>query len=94
MTRDNNGPRPLQTNPGLQQSEPPAPQSSTDPDYRELERCYHQSAEYAAMVERYPLLRRTIQSCRNAALVGRPTTRPHPDLPGVLLRWQRSHGEG
>jgi hypothetical protein len=48
----------------LVQGEQPSLQFGTDQDYRLLEEGYHQSAAYAAMVERYPLLRRTIAACR------------------------------
>jgi len=37
--------------------------------YRRLEQTYYQSAQYAAMMERYPLLRSSIAACRSMALV-------------------------
>ena len=43
-----------------------------DLDYRLLESSYRQSAEYAAMVERYPLLRSWITDCESSELVGHP----------------------
>ena len=43
-----------------------------DLDYRLLEYSYRQSAEYAAMVERYPLLRSWITACESPELVGHP----------------------
>ena len=43
-----------------------------DLDYRLLEYSYRQSAEYAAMVERYPLLRSWITACESSELVGHP----------------------
>jgi hypothetical protein len=43
-----------------------------DLDYRLLESSYRQSAEYAAMVERYPLLRSWITACESSELVGHP----------------------
>ena len=43
-----------------------------DLDYRLLEFSYRQSAEYAAMVERYPLLRSWITACESSELVGHP----------------------
>ncbi|MFM7549160.1 MAG: hypothetical protein ACKO8I_09870 [Cyanobacteriota bacterium] len=78
----------------LQQGAQASGHAASDPDYRELERCYRQSLAYAAMVERYPLLRSAIASCRGIALVGRPSAPPRADVPGVRLHWQRSHGEG
>lgn len=46
------------------------------------------------MVERYPLLRRTIAACRGKGLVGHPKTAPsNTQPPGVVLQWERSHGE-
>jgi hypothetical protein len=81
------------------QDEHPRLDPAAEPDYRALERSYLRSADYAAMVERYPLLRRSIQSCRGSALVGGPTTAPQRHAPGVhqqrvQLQWERSHGEG
>ena len=43
-----------------------------DLDYRLLEFSYRQSAEYAAMVERYPLLLSWITACESSELVGHP----------------------
>ena len=43
-----------------------------DLDYRLLESTYRQSAEYAAMVQRYPLLRSWITACESSELVGHP----------------------
>ena len=78
----------------LVQGEQPCLQPGTDQDYRLLEHDYHQSAAYAQMVERYPLLRRTIADCRGTDLVGDPTTAPSNAQPaGVVLQWERSHGE-
>lgn len=60
--------------------------------YRRLEQTYYQSAQYAAMVERYPLLRSSIAACRSMVLVG---DAPAPAARGAApLHWQRSHGEG
>jgi len=60
--------------------------------YRRLEQTYYQSAQYAAMVERYPLLRPSIAACRSMALV---SDAPAPAPRGAAhLHWQRSHGEG
>ncbi|MBD2421873.1 hypothetical protein [Cyanobium sp. FACHB-13342] len=44
-------------------------------DYRLLQATYRQSAEYAAMVQRYPLLRSWITACESAELVGDPAAR-------------------
>jgi len=60
--------------------------------YRHLEQTYYQSAQYAAMVERYPLLRSSIAACRAVMLV---SDAPAPGPRGAAhLHWQRSHGEG
>lgn len=70
----------------LVQDEQPTLQPGTEQDYRLLEQDYHRSAAYAAMVERYPLLRRTIAACRGKRLVGQPKhlsgREPQPE--GVL----------
>jgi hypothetical protein len=60
--------------------------------YRQLERTYHQSEQYAAMVKRYPLLQSSIDLCRSMALISDascPSARAAADL-----QWERSHGEG
>ena len=78
----------------LVRGEQPSLQPGTDQHYRLLEQGYHQSAAYAQMVERYPLLRRTIAACRGKGLVGYPKTPPsNAQPPGVVLQWERSHGE-
>ena len=43
-----------------------------DQDYRQLEQHYRRSAQYAAMVSRYPLLRHWIDACRHSELVANP----------------------
>lgn len=65
-----------------------------DQDYRQLEQHYRRSAQYAAMVARYPQLRHWISACSTGDLVGDPPgdTGQH-GLPGVVLQWDRSHGE-
>ena len=68
-------------------------QPGSDLDYRRLEHHYHHSAEYAAMVERYPLLRRSIADTRGARLEGHPATGLRTDESSVVLQWDRSHGE-
>jgi len=65
-----------------------------DQDYRQLEQHYRRSAQYAAMVARYPQLRHWISTCSTGDLVGDPTGNPDQHgLPGVVLQWDRSHGE-
>jgi hypothetical protein len=63
--------------------------------YRQLERQYYESTQYAAMVERYPLLQSSIAACRSLALISDTSA---PLLPAPLapahLHWERSHGEG
>jgi hypothetical protein len=80
--------------PGLVQDEHPLLGPAPEPDYRALERNYHRSADYAAMVERYPQLRRSIQSCRGSRLVGGPNKGLPRDPTAVQLQWNRSHGDG
>lgn len=60
--------------------------------YRQLERAYYQSAQYAAMVERYPLLRSSIAACRSMGLVS--DAPPSAPRAAAHLHWERSHGEG
>jgi hypothetical protein len=59
--------------------------------YRLLEMDYRQSAQYAAMVERYPLLKQSIEICQQGDLIG-DSSLP-PQLAAVHLEWERSHGE-
>ena len=79
MTKAKKACRSKRREPSPPSVEPP----SIHPDvyYRELESRYRQSAQYADMVERYPLLRSSIASCRHADLIG-----------DQLLQWDRSHG--
>ena len=64
-----------------------------DQDYRQLEASYHRSAQYAAMVQRYPVLKHAIEACQQAELVGDQQSLLLPSLDGPQLQWQRSHGE-
>jgi hypothetical protein len=67
---------------------------SAEQHYRELAWTYYQSPQYAAMVERYPLLQSSIAACQSMALISdasAPST-PHPPATADL-RWERSHGE-
>jgi hypothetical protein len=72
-----------------------APNGSMQPDqdYRLLESSYRNSPEYAAMVERYPLLRSLITACASSELVGHPLAITCAEHPGLTLQWDRSHGE-
>ena len=64
-------------------------------DYRQLEQHYRRSAQYAAMVSRYPLLRHWINACRHSELVADPQPGSQQQgPPGIVLQWDRSHGEG
>ena len=99
MPSDNNNPAQEQQHPdlvpgdGLVHSHQ-LPQQS-DQDYRELERQYHRSAQYAAMVSQYPQLRHWINACRRSPLVGdAPEQAKHHTPKGIVLQWDRSHGEG
>ncbi|MEX0588469.1 MAG: hypothetical protein WD136_04360 [Cyanobium sp.] len=53
-----------------------------DQDYRLLQHSYRQSAEYAAMVQRYPLLRSWITACESSDLVGHPPAITGEKQPG------------
>jgi hypothetical protein len=72
-----------------------APVSAMQPDqdYRLLENSYRNSPEYAAMVERYPLLRSLITACASSELVGHPLAITCIENSGLELQWDRSHGE-
>jgi hypothetical protein len=64
-------------------------------DYRQLEQHYRRSAQYEAMVSRYPLLRHWIDACRHSELVADPQPGSQQQgPPGIVLQWDRSHGEG
>ena len=67
----------------------------SDQDYRQLEQHYRRSAQYAAMVSRYPQLRHWINVCRHSELVADhlPGSQQQ-DHQGIVLQWDRSHGEG
>ena len=70
MTTEHPGSRPLALETELVAGEQQSMQP--DQDYRLLQATYRQSAEYAAMVQRYPLLRSWITACESAELVGHP----------------------
>jgi len=70
MTTEHPGRRPLALETELVAGEQQSMQP--DQDYRLLQATYRQSAEYAAMVQRYPLLRSWITDCESAELVGHP----------------------
>jgi hypothetical protein len=61
--------------------------------YRRLERDYRGSAQYAAMVERYPQLKASIEQCSQGDLIHDGTGLLPPQAAGVQLEWERSHGE-
>ena len=71
----------------------PAGAMQPDQDYRLLEHSYRNSPEYAAMVERYPLLRSLISACVSSELVGHPLVIACVEQPTLTLQWDRSHGE-
>lgn len=73
MTTQHPGPRSPGQGTELVAGEQPSMQP--DQDYRLLQATYRQSAEYAAMVQRYPLLRSWITACESAELVGHPAAR-------------------
>ncbi|MFM7652218.1 MAG: hypothetical protein ACKO5M_04720 [Vulcanococcus sp.] len=60
--------------------------------YRQLEHAYHCSPEYGRMVERYPVLARTISLCRQAELQGEPALVADPPRPLRLLPEVRRPG--
>ncbi len=64
-----------------------------DQDYRQLEQGYHHSAQYAAMVQRYPVLKHSIEACQQSELVGDQEILLLPSLDDPGLHWERSHGE-
>jgi hypothetical protein len=64
-----------------------------DQDYRQLEQSYRHSAQYAAMVQRYPVLKHAIEACEQAELVSDQQCQLLPSLHGPQLHWHRSHGE-
>jgi hypothetical protein len=61
--------------------------------YRQIEKAYRNSIDYQAMVRRYPQLQRAIGRCSQADWVGGTPPWRHSDRSGVLLQWDRSHGE-
>ena len=100
MTTKKFGLRPIEPETDLDQAEPasilygaPAGAMQPDQDYRLLEHSYRNSPEYAAMVERYPLLRSLITACVSSELVGHPLAMACIEQPGLTLQWDRSHGE-
>jgi len=64
-----------------------------DQDYRQMEASYHHSAQYAAMVQRYPVLKHAIEACQQDEWVGDQQSLLRTSLDGPGLHWQRSHGE-
>ena len=100
MTTEKFGLRPIEPETDLDEAEPvsilygaPAGAMQPDQDYRLLEHSYRNSPEYAAMVERYPLLRSLITACISSELVGHPLAIACVEQPGLTLQWDRSHGE-
>ena len=77
MTTDHSGTRHLALAAELVSGEQESMQQN--PDYRLLESSYRQSAEYAAMVQRYPLLRNSITACESSELVGHPASMGNAD---------------
>ena len=79
MTTEKIGLRPIEPEMDLNEAEPlsvlygePAGTMQQDQDYRLLEHSYRNSPEYAAMVERYPLLRSLISASTSSELIGDP----------------------
>jgi hypothetical protein len=70
------------------------PCMQADQDYRQLEQRYRHSAQYAAMVQTYPVLKHAIQDCQQTELVS-DHRNPLESTPihCPQLNWQRSHGE-
>ena len=100
MSTEKLGLRPIEPEADLDKSEPssvlygaPAGAMQPDQDYRLLEHSYRNSPEYAAMVERYPLLRSLISACVSSELVGHPLVIACVEQPTLTLQWDRSHGE-
>jgi len=100
MTTEKFGLRPIEPEVDLEEAETSsilygasAAAMQPDRDYRLLEHSYRNSPEYAAMVERYPLLRSLITACVSSELVGHPLAIACVEHPGLTLQWDRSHGE-
>jgi hypothetical protein len=62
----------------------------SETNYRDLERGYRQTEQYAWMQKRYPQLRFWITHCHPTDLVGGDSKHAEP---GSTLQWERSHGE-
>lgn len=90
MTTANNHRQP-RLDPGLVHGDQPSMQP--DLDYRQLEQSYRHSAQYAAMVQRYPVLKHSIEHYQQAELVGDQQHVLLQTLHGPSLHWHRSHGE-
>jgi len=56
-----------------------------DQDYRQLEASYHHSAQYAAMVQRYPVLKHAIEACQQNEWVGDQQSQLRTSLDGPQL---------
>jgi hypothetical protein len=100
MSTEEFGLRAIEPEAELDKSEPssilygaPACAMQPDQDYRLLEHSYRNSSEYAAMVERYPLLRSLITACVSSELVGHPLAIACVEQPTLTLQWDRSYGE-
>jgi len=99
MSTEKFGLKPIEPEADLVKSEPssvlygaPAGAMQPDQDYRLLEHSYRNSPEYAAMVERYPLLQSLITACVSSELVGHPLAIACVEQPTLILKG-RSHGE-
>ena len=62
----------------------------SETNYRDLERGYRQSEQYAWMQKQYPQLRFWITHCHPTDLVGGDSKHAEPRS---TLQWERSHGE-
>jgi hypothetical protein len=62
--------------------------------YRLQEQTYRHCPQYRQMVDRYPVLRRSIAHCRAGEVVADPPAEQPLRRQATPLQWDRSHGEG
>ncbi len=62
--------------------------------YRLQEQTYRHCPQYQQMVDRYPVLRRSIAHCRTGEAVADQPDERSRRRQATPLEWDRSHGEG
>lgn len=60
---------------------------AADRHYRQLEQKYHHSPQYAAMVQRYAVLRHSIEVCQRPELVGSKPDLSSNDQEASWVNW-------